>query len=203
VLGAAAIGIAATVAFAAPAEAHTASITASADCDKSTGEWVITWTVNNDYHTSMTLSNVTITPDKPITGSDIKNGTVVPSTGSHNVTGKQRVPGNTTSASLSVTAIWSVDGYIQHPAPYQKSLGGVPCTPPPSPTPSASPSPSPTPTPSVTPSAPASPTPSASTPPLPATGTKAGVYTGAALGLLGVGGALFVVARRRRITFTA
>ncbi|MEV4659604.1 cell wall anchor protein [Micromonospora sp. NPDC049301] len=115
VLGAALIGLTGVVAVATPASAHHTTITATADCDQLTGERVITWKVeNSETNKDATLQTVTADPATPVN---------VPSTSAKEVQlqgyvidqasstlAVQRVPGNTTTASLQVYAEWLVDG---------------------------------------------------------------------------------------------
>ncbi|MEH1169223.1 cell wall anchor protein [Micromonospora sp. CPCC 205539] len=115
VLGAALIGLTGVVAVATPASAHHTTITATADCDRLTGERVITWkVVNSEDNKDATLQKVTTEPDAPVNvpvegaAPVALEGTVIAKSGS--VTAVERVPGNTAKATLKVYAEWLVDG---------------------------------------------------------------------------------------------
>ncbi|WP_410813092.1 cell wall anchor protein [Micromonospora sp. 067-2] len=116
ILGAALIGLTGVVAVATPASAHHTTISATADCDRLTGERVITWKVeNSETNKDATLQRVTTDPGTPVTalvegakadvplqGFVINQGTFVEAV--------QRVPGDTTTANLEVYAEWLKDG---------------------------------------------------------------------------------------------
>ncbi|MEV4120361.1 cell wall anchor protein [Micromonospora sp. NPDC049645] len=115
ILGAALIGLTGVVAVATPASAHHTTITATADCDRLTGERVITWKVeNSETNKDATLQTVTTNPDTPVNvlsdsaKSAPLQGYVIDQGSS--VTAVQRVPGDTTTANLKVYAEWLVDG---------------------------------------------------------------------------------------------
>ena len=191
-LGAAVVGVAATAAFATPALAWHVVVSGTSACEKSTGQWLVAWTVENPESSTGTFTQVTTTPSAPIAGDAIRvNGTVA---SHHSVTGTQHFDAVVTSANLTVKVEWPQDR--DQPA-FSRTVtfSGV-CvketTPPTTEVP-----------PVVPPVVPREATPSASPAPLPVTGTKVGLYGGASLLLLGAGGALFLVARRRRIKFTA
>jgi LPXTG-motif cell wall-anchored protein len=188
--------------FATAASAHSAGPAGVAKCGED-GKYVITWTVENDYGTSVTLSNIKILPD----GGTHAN---IQLAGQGNATDHDSFT-TTYTTTKPVDLVLSVDGLWQDgpnttwpatgtPANFKSAkvhLSGD-CKPSTSPSPSHSPSPSPsrnTPTPEG----------SSSTPGLPVTGSSTTlpmVGTGAALV---VGGAVLVVAlrRRRKVTFTA
>ncbi|MCG5471337.1 cell wall anchor protein [Micromonospora sp. LAH09] len=111
ILGAALIGLTGAVAVAAPASAHHTTITATADCDRLSGERVITWKVeNSERDKAVTLKKVTAEPSTevtvPVKGAKAAplEGTVIPKAGT--VTAVQRVPGNTAEAKLTVFGKW-------------------------------------------------------------------------------------------------
>ncbi|MEV7328722.1 cell wall anchor protein [Micromonospora sp. NPDC093244] len=115
ILGAALIGLTGVVAVATPASAHHTTITAKADCDRLTGERVITWkVVNSEVNKGATLRKVTAEPNTPVTvaveGAKTTplQGWVIPE-GSF-VEATQRVPGNTASAKLTVDGRWYKEG---------------------------------------------------------------------------------------------
>jgi LPXTG-motif cell wall-anchored protein len=195
----AAAATAAVLAVSAPASAHKSDIEGTFVCDQQSGDWVVTWTVRNDMRdVAATLKDVVVTPEGT-TVSGIAEGTALPAGGS--VTGVQRVSGEETSASLSLLTKW-VNGRKFHAEGKVKFEGK--CEKPEQPTP----------TPTATPTAPASPpgeatpTPTATPAPgagggLPVTGSAVGGTVAAAAALLVLGLGLFLVARRRRIRFTA
>jgi hypothetical protein len=126
---AAVAGLAATFFIAAPASAHNALITVdSVSCDKATGDRLITWSVNDDnfgQSTTWRLTTITFTPAPgagAITGDLTTTG--VDKSVNSSFTGVQRVPGNTSSVSLSVAAHWS-DG-ADNDGTKVKSLVDVP-----------------------------------------------------------------------------
>ncbi|MBM0234754.1 cell wall anchor protein [Micromonospora sp. STR1_7] len=116
ILGAALIGLTGVVAVATPASAHHTTITATADCDRLTGERVITWKVeNSEANKDATLDKVTANPDTPVTSlvDGVKEakplqGLVIDQASSK--VAVQRVPGNTTTATLTVHALWIKEG---------------------------------------------------------------------------------------------
>ncbi|MFG3557956.1 cell wall anchor protein [Micromonospora sp. NPDC047557] len=116
VLGAALIGLTGVAAVATPASAHHTEISATANCDRQTGERVITWKVkNSETNKDATLQKVTSDPGTPVT-SLVKGakeakplqGLVIPQGSSMLAT--QRVPSNTTTARLQVYAEWIKEG---------------------------------------------------------------------------------------------
>ena len=179
----AAIGV--STLFATAASAHTVTVAGVAKCDDAKGVWTITWTVTNHWSTTGTVDSSTLTP----TDSAAK----VPDTVDAGIsaTFTSTAAGAATSADLSVHMTWP-DGH-QESADHTVPLEG-PCVVP-------SPSPSPTKPAGSTPS----PRPSASVPSLPVTGSNTTYpMVGAGAGLVAAGGVLlFVIRRRRRVTFTA
>ncbi|MFD6564945.1 cell wall anchor protein [Micromonospora profundi] len=115
VLGAAVVGLAGVVAVAAPASAHHTTITATADCDKRTGERVITWKVeNSERDKAVTLKTVTAEPATDVTV-PVRGATSVPLQGyviekRGSVQAVQRVPGDTATAKLTVFGKWQKNG---------------------------------------------------------------------------------------------
>ncbi|CCH16524.1 hypothetical protein [Micromonospora lupini] len=118
ILGAALVGLTGVAAVATPASAHHTTITATADCDRLTGERVITWKVeNSEANKDATLQKVTSDPGTPVTSlvAGVKEakplqGLVIPQASSMLAT--QRVPGNTTKAHLQVYAEWIKEGKV-------------------------------------------------------------------------------------------
>jgi hypothetical protein len=202
-----ALGTAGALALATPASAHHVTVTGTAECITDTGEWQITWTVtNSEDDIPGTVTGVVATPDTPV--SDIVVGATLPADGT--LVGTQVVPGATSSASLTVAIEWT--------RPYKKirdrDTGTVPldgtCAPPPPPPPSEPPPTEPPPTEPPPPSEPPATEPPATESPepgegggLPVTGASTGIVAGVALLLVAFGTAMFLIARRRRIRFTA
>ncbi|NJC81647.1 hypothetical protein HC030_03585 [Planosporangium mesophilum] len=196
--GAAFVGAAATVMFAAPASATTATVTGEADCGDN-GEYTISWTITSDYPSvELTISDVKVTPNGPL--SEDLNGKKIKGLPA-SVTVTQAVAGTTTKAELSFHPTWGnghiVDRYSgsvtmdgQCKATEQ---GGPAPEQPPAQQPPAQEQP-----PAQQPPAKAAPAPA-----LPVTGAQAGLYAGGAAVLVAAGAGLFVVARRRRVTFEA
>ncbi|MEW2474034.1 cell wall anchor protein [Micromonospora gifhornensis] len=124
VLAAAIIGsTGAAVVAATPASAHHTTITGTVDCDRLTGERVITWTVvNSERGKTATITGVTADPATPVLlvaeGTDATaelKGTPIPKAGQ--VQGVQRVPGDTQRATLTVEAAWFQKGDSQRKKP--------------------------------------------------------------------------------------
>ncbi|MGC4785905.1 cell wall anchor protein [Micromonospora zamorensis] len=115
ILGAALIGLTGAVAVAAPASAHHTTISATAECDRLSGERVITWKVeNSERDKAVTLKQVTATPSTdvtvPVEGAKAVplQGSVIPKAGT--ITAVQRVPGDTANAKLTVFGKWKKNG---------------------------------------------------------------------------------------------
>src|SRR5690606_21888854 len=80
VAASAAMGAAAPLALASPASAHHPIVNGTADCDETTGEWVVTWTVGNSEHDlEGTIRKVTTTPGMVL--STITAGATLPRKG--------------------------------------------------------------------------------------------------------------------------
>lgn len=231
IIGGSVAGVTATLLFAAPALACHPEVgtKGNAVCDETTGEWVVTWTVqNSDKNVVGTVKKVDLTPPGS-TVTDIVVGATIPAKPGK-LEGVQRVPGDKTSASLGVTVSWKGKPDAQRSGSVK--LGGTckekevpppPASPSPSPEAPESPAPPPSPeapespAPSVTPSessspspvTPESPAPSVSVTPvsndgsLPVTGSSIATAIGISVGLLAIGAGLFYVFRRRRLRFTA
>jgi LPXTG-motif cell wall-anchored protein len=108
--GAVAVGVVAALALASPASAHHTGVVGKADCDLRTGEYVVTWTVTNDFSADATITQV-IRRDAGagVTLSGIAVGGVVPGASGDtkgSITGTQRVPGNSTKIGLLVRMSW-------------------------------------------------------------------------------------------------
>lgn len=100
------LGAAGAFAMASPATAHTPEVTGTAECDITTGEWVIQWTVNSSSSDGQgfagTVTEVTAVPASPAL-TTIVTGATVPAQGTGSLQETQRVPGDTPQASLTVT----------------------------------------------------------------------------------------------------
>jgi hypothetical protein len=212
------IGTVGALALATPAHAHLTTVSGTAVCLTDTGEWQITWTVtNSEDDIPGKVTGVEADPDTPV--SEIVVGAVLPADGA--LTGVQVVPGTTTSATLKVSAEWIRTGRDGHPrvitstdTGHARFEGKCEAPPPESPAPESpapeSPAPeSPAPE-SPAPESPAPESPAAPESPepgegggLPVTGASTGVVAIVALLLVAFGGAMYVIARRRRIRFTA
>src|SRR5690606_21130378 len=111
VAASAAMGAAATLALASPASAHHPIVSGTAECDETTGEWVITWTVeNSERDLEGTIKRVTTTPEMAL--STITVGATLPKKGQGVLTEQVRVGNDVTSASLSVSARWDRKGHV-------------------------------------------------------------------------------------------
>lgn len=98
------IGAVGALALATPATAQTnrPEVTGAAQCDTTTGEWVIQWTVKSPDGGELegTIANVTAVPPSP-TLTTVAIGGLLPAQGT--LADTQRVPGDTQQASLRVT----------------------------------------------------------------------------------------------------
>src|SRR3954451_16934978 len=103
--GATFVGLAATALFAAPASAHSASGEAVA-CKTTTGSWLVSWKVSNDFNNPVTLTKLTA---KPGAINGIGNNAKIGAKGT--ITGTQEVDKDgIKDAKLSYVAQWK-DGY--------------------------------------------------------------------------------------------
>jgi LPXTG-motif cell wall-anchored protein len=112
VAGAATLGLAGAIAFAAPASAHHPLLDGSAECVA--GSWKVTWTVTsseNDLDGKITSIDKLEPADSTLTG--ITVGATVPmNVDNAALVGTQTVAANETSATLRITARWDRDGAI-------------------------------------------------------------------------------------------
>ncbi|MBM7492950.1 LPXTG-motif cell wall-anchored protein [Micromonospora luteifusca] len=157
------IGLTGVGVVASPASAHYSAVSGQAVCDTTTGEWVVTWTVESKAHYSskfFRLRTVNLTPaDTTVTNIKVSEPGKYPYDVNTPITGEQRVPGSATKATLAVKAKWD-DGYPEDNATKGMVTFGGKCekdtppttTPPttPPPTTPTTPPVSPTPSPSVT-----------------------------------------------------
>ena len=171
--------------FATAASAHTAGVTGVAHCDDAKGVWTITWTISNDFSTKGTVESPVLTP--------ADSAAKIPDSVDANssVTFTSTAAGKTTSASFSLVMVWP--DHFKVPGSKTIELTG-PCV-----------MPSPSPSPSKPTESTPTPSPSPSMPGLPVTGSNTTYpMVGAGAGLIAAGGVLlFVIRRRRRVTFTA
>jgi LPXTG-motif cell wall-anchored protein len=101
------IGLVGALALAAPVSAHKPLVDGVAECDLATGEYVITWTVANSEDDI--TGELTAVQADPGGLSTIVVGATLPKEGDGVLSETQRVPGDTTEASLSVRATWMRD----------------------------------------------------------------------------------------------
>ncbi|WP_329108319.1 LPXTG cell wall anchor domain-containing protein [Micromonospora sp. NBC_01699] len=115
ILGATFVGLAATLAVAAPASAHAGDLKGTHRCDTVTGEWVVDWTVLNDMDSKVAKIEkvISLTPaGTNLTGITVgaevpkRNGAMSNQDSWGKLTGEQRVPASASSASLSVELKW-------------------------------------------------------------------------------------------------
>jgi LPXTG-motif cell wall-anchored protein len=122
------LGLTAVLALAGPASAHHSVVSGEATCDTTTGEWVVTWTVNSvapegvDHYK---LVKVDLKPD----GSTVSNITATTDdTYPHEVgtplVGEQRLPGTATRARLAVQAKWENGFEEKYPVGAKVRFGG-------------------------------------------------------------------------------
>lgn len=108
VLGAALLATVALSVLATPAQAHQATIEGTAECDSATGDWVVTWTLRNDFPAAATVEDLVSAPE----GTELDLPEEIPpasDSGPGEVTGTQRVGAEETAATLSFTSHWIKD----------------------------------------------------------------------------------------------
>jgi hypothetical protein len=112
------LGLAGVVAFAAPASAHYSGVKGTPKCDTATGEWVVTWDIDTNspqikapnyrftkFDVTPAGSTVTNVADGKAIGTTDRH--TFPYTSNQTLVGVQRLPGDATSASLTVKAEWN------------------------------------------------------------------------------------------------
>ena len=108
VLAGATLGLIAVGAIASPASAHTASIQGRAECDKASGQYVITWTLSNDYRETAYRGRVNALPEGSIVDLPQRE---IRRYGS--IQGVQRLPGSATFAGIEFDKVTWADGAEQ------------------------------------------------------------------------------------------
>jgi LPXTG-motif cell wall-anchored protein len=102
-----AAGTLGAMSLASPTHAHQPFVKGVAVCDTATGDWVVTWTVqNSEDDLAGRVTGVHLTP-QDTTVSAIAVDAVLPRSGDGALTGTQRVPASATSASLRVDVHWN------------------------------------------------------------------------------------------------
>jgi LPXTG-motif cell wall-anchored protein len=107
-----------------PAWAHHTRVVGVTVCETETGNWKVTWTINNsERDKSARLKVATWTP----TGSAMTNIAVdalLPKRGEGVLSGVQTIPGSATSASLTIQGKWS-NGFKENPYTTTVTLNGT------------------------------------------------------------------------------
>jgi hypothetical protein len=116
VLGAAFLGLTAAVAVASPASAHHSEVKVEAECDTTTGEWVLTWTVDSIAPRNVKNYKLVAVEAKSFAGRDrvdisipgiaVTEGQNYPHTVGTPLVATHRLPGEATGANLKVKAKW-------------------------------------------------------------------------------------------------
>jgi hypothetical protein len=187
------IGVAGAAAVAAPAAAHHPAISGQAGCIDAEGNWTVTWTLGNSEN-DITAEVAEVRPDEAV--SNIQPGATVPKSGEGTLTGEQTLGKDDEQAVLWVKLRWWRDGRAIEEGARAKVDQ-----------PEACPAPNPSPSEPDKPGEP-EPEPSESENPgggggLPVTGVPAGGLAAGAGLVLALGAVLFLLARRRRVKFTA
>lgn len=125
------LGAGAALAVAAPASAHHSVVKGDPVCDTSTGEWVVTWSVDAVAPRGVDRFKL-IKVDLQPAGSTVTNiaateGDSFPYEVGKPVVGEQRLPGDATSASLAVQAEWDNGYKEQKPVSSGPLTFGGPC----------------------------------------------------------------------------
>jgi hypothetical protein len=102
------LGLIAVGAIASPASAHTASIQGRANCETATGQYVITWTISNDFRQSAYRGRVNALPEGSIVA--LPDREIRPY---GSIQGVQRLPGNSRSAGIELDRVTWEDGTVQ------------------------------------------------------------------------------------------
>jgi LPXTG-motif cell wall-anchored protein len=103
------LGLTTVVAVGGPAQAHRATVSGVATCDRTTGEWEIVWTIHNDMRNKearvlATESSVKAEITEIVTGAVVPRD--LPSSNDGKLVGKQRIPGDVREATLNVKLDW-------------------------------------------------------------------------------------------------
>jgi LPXTG-motif cell wall-anchored protein len=126
------LGATAVLTLAAPASAHHSVVSGKAVCDTTSGEWVVTWTVNSYAPRDVKHYKLVAVDQTP---ADSKVTNIVKTTDDSYpykvdtpLVGEQRLPGDATSASLAVQAKWE-NGFEEKGTVGSKVDFGGPCKP--------------------------------------------------------------------------
>jgi len=107
IIGAAILGLAASVALSSPASAHHPIVSGEGGCIVN-GQWEVNWTVVNSED-DLEGKVVQVQPG-PV--GDIVDDAVLPKSGEGELTGKQTLPGSDRTAKLKVKVKWKRDGNV-------------------------------------------------------------------------------------------
>ncbi|MBU2662121.1 cell wall anchor protein [Actinoplanes bogorensis] len=114
------IGLSGVAFFASPASAHSSSVQGSATCDTTTGEWVVTWTVDTDNGNTEGADSYRFlkveswpTPVEGIVHTPDDADPVFPHKSNEPLVGTQRVAGDARGAKLEIQVKWS-DDWIEY-----------------------------------------------------------------------------------------
>jgi hypothetical protein len=101
-------GAAVSLFVASPALAHTASVSGVTACNKDTGGWTVTWTIENDFGTPATLDSLTPDPQGSAISGFAVNAVIPAASGGTNgkITGTQTFPAGETTATLIGHVVW-------------------------------------------------------------------------------------------------
>jgi hypothetical protein len=107
IVAGATLGLIAVGMGASPASAHEAFVGGKANCDTSSGQYVVQWTITNDYGDDAVRGRVNALPEGTIVDLDRE----IP--GNSSITGIQRVPGNSRFAGIELEQVSWEDGHVQ------------------------------------------------------------------------------------------
>jgi LPXTG-motif cell wall-anchored protein len=209
VVAGALLGLAGVVAIAGPASAHHATVTGETSCEAlhADGSWTVAWTVTNSQdNIEGKLTSVELEPAGSTVTNIVESATLPLST-QPQLTGTHVVPAAAAEAKLTVDVKWDYGNgnvrWDKHKSGSVQRPENCPTTPPTTTPPTTPPTTVPPTT--TPPTAPTTPVPGegGGNPTLPKTGVPVGGIAGGAVALLAVGAGLFVLARRRRVKFTA
>ena len=109
--------MAGAVALAAPASAHSPSVSGESSCiDEATGTWVVNWLFGNDYRTRAKVSKIELDPQLELTGPITDDGRWIPAFSAGHP--RLEIPGSTEVSDSTITSVtakvwlnWPADGY--------------------------------------------------------------------------------------------